>query len=139
VSAGLTIRLAASLAGMACAGLAASNGPPDAGAAEAPQNPEAAADASAAELYLVPPYVEYPREARMRGMSGRCEVLFRVDAQGVPQAIQPTCSSRFFEAAAARAIYRARLNMAADGIAPGVWLKLPLEFRIETAAPPPEG
>jgi outer membrane biosynthesis protein TonB len=109
------------------------------GAAPAPSSaPEPAPDPEAG-IYLVSPIVEFPREAMREGINGRCDVLFRVTEQGIPQDLRPTCNSPLFEAAAVRGIMRARLNMASGGIRPGAWLSVPLIFRLEQELPQPEG
>lgn len=112
---------------------------PSGGATPAPLfAPESAPDPEAG-IYLVSPIVEFPREAMREGINGRCDVLFRVTEQGIPQDIRPTCNSPLFEAAAVRGIMRARLNMASGGIRPGAWLSVPLIFRLEQELPQPEG
>jgi TonB family protein len=89
--------------------------------------------------YIVAPLAEFPREAIREGINGRCDVLFRIDEQGVPRDIRPTCNSPLFEAAAVRAFMRARLNMATEGLKPDLWVSQPLIFQLEPAPPPPEG
>lgn len=126
----------ASLAAAIVAGGIARAEPPAASPAAPPAAPVIAPH-EARSLYLVAPLVEYPREALRSGIEGRCNVAFRIDAEGVPYEIRPICNSPLFDAAAVRGVERVRMNMANEAFTPGALFRLPLIFRIADMPPSP--
>lgn len=96
----------------------------------------AVATAAAQELplqgtryYAQPPQFAYPVAALRAAIEGRCMIAFTIDAQGVPQDIQPDCDHPLFTAPAHEGAARLRMKVGGD-VAPGKRFVLPVSFRI---------
>lgn len=82
-----------------------------------------------ARYYAVPPQFEYPIAALRDDIEGRCLIQFTIDAQGVPQEIQPGCDHPVFTAPVLSGMARVRMIVGGD-IAAGGRFTLPVSFRI---------
>lgn len=105
-------------------------------AQEVPASEAAPASPPAEELpmhgtryYAVPPKFEYPFAALQAEIEGRCLIRFTVDAEGVPQDIEPDCDNPVFVAPVLAGMARVRMIISEKVVA-GDFYVLPVSFRI---------
>jgi hypothetical protein len=79
--------------------------------------------------YAVPPQFDYPVAALRYEIEGRCLIRFSIDAEGVPQDIQPDCDHPAFTAPVLAGMARVRMIVGED-VVPGARFLLPVSFRI---------